>query len=335
MTAWKTPAVDVHHHYYPPVFAQGWSGSAAAAADYVLPLTKRWSPAWMIEQLDRAGVQTAILSNNDRSFTLDLPAAQRSRLARECNEYAMKMAQDYPGRVNLFTYLPMPDVDATLAEIAYGLDVLGAAGVHLMTSYGNMWPGDAAFAPVLEELDRRKVTVFCHPRAPLCCENLMPAIAPQLAGVIEYPFDTGRAVMSLLLSGSLARYPNIRWIFCHTGSVIVVLAERIKWSTPSIVPKEVASYAPHGFDHELQRLYWDTAYHVAKPAMMALLEYMPASQVLFGSDSPFCEAAVNREALHGLGLTESQLVAIERDNALSLWPNLFDAKATAANAGRF
>jgi len=324
-TRWNGPAVDVHHHFYPPVFKGEWSSSSAAAADYVLPLTGHWSPAWMIEQLDAAGVQTAFISNNDRAFTLGLSSADRSRLARQCNEYGATLAREHPGRVRLFAYLPMPDIEASLAEIAYAYGVLDVAGVHLMTSYGDLWPGDPSFVPILEELNRRKAVVFCHPRAPVCCQNLMPQIAPEMAGIIEYPFDTGRAVMSLLLSGGLARFPEVRWIFCHAGSVVIVLAERIKWSLPLLIKKDLSDIVPNGSDHELRRLYWDSAFHVSSAQMRAFLDYMPVTQMMFGSDSPFCEAAPNREALHGLGLTAEQLRAIEWNNATALWPSLAPA----------
>ena len=52
--------------------------------------------------------------------------------------------------------MPLPDVDATLAEIAYAYDTLKADGVGLFTSYGDMWLGHPTFRPVMEELNRRK-----------------------------------------------------------------------------------------------------------------------------------------------------------------------------------
>ena len=122
------------------------------------------------------------------------------------------------------TALPMPDVDGSLAEIEYALDVLKADGVGLMTNFGDKWPGDPAYRPVFEELNRRKAVVYFHPVAPTCCAGaLVPGIQESWA---EVPFDTGRAVLSLLFSGIFAELTDIKWIFSHSGGTVPVIACR-------------------------------------------------------------------------------------------------------------
>ena len=86
----------------------------------------------------------------------------------------------YPSRYGHFASVPMPDVDGTLAEIAYALDQLRADGIQLMTSYGEGYPGHADFAPVMDELNRRKALVFVHPLAPVCCAPSLGWIQPAL-----------------------------------------------------------------------------------------------------------------------------------------------------------
>ena len=85
--------------------------------------------------------------------------------------------------------------------------MLKADGIGLVTSFGTRWPGDPAIAPVFDELNRRKAVVYFHPTVPDCCTGLMPGINP---GMVEFPFDTVRAIVSLLFSGTFARCPNVR-----------------------------------------------------------------------------------------------------------------------------
>jgi hypothetical protein len=80
-----------------------------------------------------------------------------------------------------------------------------------MTNYGDRYLGDPAFAPVLEELNRRKVVAHVHPMGG---KNVVPGVPNAWA---ELPQETTRAVLSLLTSGSLVRLRDIRFIFSHAG----------------------------------------------------------------------------------------------------------------------
>jgi len=183
--------IDVHHHLFPPAFVAGLVDSGHYLSRGV---ARHWTPRVSIEDMDAAGVATAYTSITAPGFDV---VAQERRIAatRECNQYGARMAADFPGRFGLFASLPLPDVDASLKEIAYALDVLKADGVGLLTSYRDKWLGDAAFSPVMDELDRRKAVVYVHPTAPDCCRNLMPGIPDW---VIEFPADTTRTIASLL-----------------------------------------------------------------------------------------------------------------------------------------
>jgi predicted TIM-barrel fold metal-dependent hydrolase len=240
---------------------------------------------------------------------------QGRRLARESNDYAARLAADYPGRFGIFAAVPLPYVAASLAEIEYGLDVLKADGIALFTSYRDKWLGDPAFDPVMAELNRRRAVVFVHPEAPLCCRGLLPGVHEH---VLEYGFDTTRAITRILFSGTALRYRDIRWIFCHGGGTTPFLAERLV-RAPGI-NKSLAQYVPDGVMAELQRFHYDVA-QVAHPmALAALTRLVPVSQILWGTDFPF---RFGTEYVHGLaefGFSASDLHQIERGNALRLLP---------------
>jgi 6-methylsalicylate decarboxylase len=295
--------VDVHHHFYPPEYLASLDEAAR------LPMLTQWSVARTLEDMDSHGVATAILS-------LSPPGARDRTLARICNEYGARMAHDNPGRFGLFAAMPMPDVEATLAEIAYALEVLKVDGIGLMTSYGDRWPGDPAFDPVFAELNRRRALVYIHPLAPACCRALMDWVP---APVIEYPFDTTRAIVSLLFSGTLSRFPDIRFAFSHGGGTLPMLAGRIR---TSVVSPRARERVPNGVDHELKKLYYDLAIAAFEPSLAALLAYVPATQVLMGSDFPYHSIGRTIEGIAAAGLDSGTLAAIYRGNAERLIPRL-------------
>ncbi len=314
----ETPRrVDVHHHFFPPAYL----GPLAQWAKHegmkgLSPVQSDWTVERDLAEMDRTGTATAVLSISTPGVWFgDLEAARQ--MARLCNEYATDMAQKHRARYGLFAAMPMPDVDGTLAEIAYALDTLKADGIGLMTSYGDVWPGDKRFAPVYEELNRRKALVYFHPLAPNCCGTLIPGV-PQ--AMLEYPQDTARAVASLLYGGVFARYPDIRFLFSHAGGPIPALAGRMV--NMSKARKDLAEVAPGGIEAMLRTLYYDTANAAFKPTMAALLDLVPSSQVLFGSDYPYYTIADNLATFDQLGLTPAQRRAIEYGNARRLMPRL-------------
>ncbi len=311
--------VDVHHHLLSPAYREA---NRARIASYMpgFEYTIDWLPQWSIEAMDKAEVQTSILS-------LSVPgvwfgdAVEARRLARDNNEYGARLCADYPGRFGLFASLPLPDVEGSLAEIRYALDELKADGIGLLSSAAGKWLGDTSYAPVYEELNRRRATVYVHPIVPDCCRGLYPDLTP---AAIEFPFDTTRTIASLLTSGTFSRYPDIRFIFSHGGGALPMLAARLSLAATN--NKRIAERLPEGPVAELRKLYFDTA-SVTNPASWKALEvWSEKNHVLFGTDFPFGQLDRSLEALRGLGLNEDHLRGVEGDYALNLFPHFRKAR---------
>jgi predicted TIM-barrel fold metal-dependent hydrolase len=303
--------IDVHHHYTSPALLAMMRGRRTRQS-----FNEAWTVGGSLGAMDQGGVKTAVVSTSDPGvFFGDYDAARA--LSRDCNEFQAKLMADHPGRFGMFVTVPLPDIDNALAEIAYGLDTLHAHGVGLMTSYVGKYLGDPAFAPVMDELNRRKAVVFVHPLSSACCTNVLPGVADQL---IEYNTDTSRTVASLIFSGTTARCPDIRFIFSHGGGTVPYLVARFQRIFSGRA--DLVKLMPEGVVAQIQRLYFDTAQAFNVYDMAAMTKLMPDGHIVYGSDYPAADPVDTSKGLATLGLAPALERAIGRDNALALMPGL-------------
>jgi predicted TIM-barrel fold metal-dependent hydrolase len=306
--------IDTHHHFVPPFYLSE-VGAEAVARTLVSGRAPDWTPQHSIDAMDRNGIATAVVSISAPGFLCD--DGKRPDLCRRCNDYAARMCSDHPGRFGSFAGLPLPDIDASLAEIDRALGTLKAEGICLLTNYDGRYLGDPHFAPVFDELNRRRAVVYVHPtEGPCTCGPALPPAS------LEFPFDTTRAVASLLFNGTLNRCRDIKFIFSHAGGTIPFIAERLARLERR---PDYARHVPEGVLAELKRLHYDTALSANRLAMNTLLSLVTVRQVLFGSDYPYAPEETMAGTVKGLGalnLAEVDLAAIERTNALGLMPSL-------------
>jgi predicted TIM-barrel fold metal-dependent hydrolase len=306
--------IDIHHHFVSPSFLQTLTDRNTKTPVPGLAAWKGYAPARAVETLDRVGIQTAMLSITAPGVWFG-DAAQAGRLAREMNEYAAaRLVGDYKGRFGLFAVLPLPDVPGSLREIEYAFDTLKADGVGVLTSYGSAYLGDPSFAPVLAELNRRRTIVYTHPTDAQCCMSPVPGVANQM---LEYPTDTTRTIISLIVSEAAATYPDIRFIFSHAGGTITSVAGRVLGQT---APPDAFTRTPEPNSRlsHLRRFYYDTAGSANPVALAALRALVPVSQILFGTDAPFFDGAPQVKGLQSSGFSAGELAEVERTNALRL-----------------
>jgi hypothetical protein len=157
-----------------------------------------------------------------------------------------------------------------------------------MTSFGDKWLGDETFAPVMEELNRRKAIVYTHPSVANCCRNVLPNVH---YSVVELSTDTTPAIANLVFSGTAARFPDIRFIFSHAGGTMPFIYQRFV-AYPMLdkalgLNKDIQGKVPAGVLKTLQSFYYDTAQAAHPMAMKPLANLVSAKQILFGTDFPF------------------------------------------------
>jgi predicted TIM-barrel fold metal-dependent hydrolase len=299
--------IDVHHHFLPPEHRE-------VLAKHNMGKGPKWSPQMSLDEMDKSGIATAVLSQVQPG-TWWGDAEESRKLSRIINEYGAKLVKEHPGRFGLFATISPPDTDGSLKEIEYALETLKADGFGILTSYHGKYLGDASFAPVYEELNRRRAVVYVHPLAPDCCIKVVPGTPP---GSIEYATDTTRTIAHLVFTGMSQKYPNIRWIFSHSGGTLPFLTQRF------IQQQKVQKhpFLPNGPMPEFQKLYYELAQGNTKGQLAALFNMVGVSQVLYGTDYPYRDGAEVNGGIANWGFNAADLRSIERGTALKLLPKL-------------
>lgn len=313
-TAAAQPAsrIDVHHHWHPPVIRSAFEGVAIGSS---WP-GGEWNVATALSLMDRFDLRIAMLSvRNPR-------ARVTVEQCRQINESAAQMVADHPTRFGAMAYLPQYDPDAATAEVTYALDTLALDGVGLSPSIDNQYLGEPFYEDLLAELDRRRAVVLLHPTNPPYLDDIGLSIR---SSVYEYVFETTRAIANLIMSGSIERYPNIRWITAHAGGAAPYIAARLADQGPRFDPA-IRERAPQGVIAYMKTLYYGTAQATSRYSLSALLELVDASHVVFGTDLPISPPSLIEESDDVLGafegLSDADRTRIQSGNALTLFPRL-------------
>jgi 6-methylsalicylate decarboxylase len=266
--------IDAHVHVAPAEYAEviGRLEGAAAMPDFSLARARAF--------MERYEIDAAVISTGPPGVYFgDQPAA--SALAAVLNERYAEIVAAEPGRFAALGVLPLPDVDAALGELAHALDELRLDGVWLPSNVAGTYLGDPEFAPLFDELERRAAYVFVHPGFP----PYAPPTARWPVWLIELPFETTRAIVNLLYSGTFDRCPSVRFQFAHLGGTAPFLAERIA----SLVAREPHFRAGIAQDPlaYLGGLWYDTGLSNALPGLVSVREVAPLERILFGTDWPY------------------------------------------------
>jgi len=305
--------IDVHQHVVPPFWAEALPSHGGDPSGWTSP---NWSPDSALAFMDSLQIETGVLSLTAPGVHGWNSQAKRE-MARKVNEYGADLVAKWPTRFGHFATLPLPDVDGALAEISHAFDVLHADGVVLLSNYDGVYLGDAAFERVWAELDRRHAVVFIHPAKPP-----LDALPGMPGPLLDYPFDTTRTAVQLVLNGVITRHPHVRIILSHAGGFLPYAAYRFAELAPGVredVPNR------EGLLDLLRTFYFDTA--LSSPsALPSLMAFAQPDRVLYGSDFPYAPPSVSTSFTAAQdahpALSTEQHAAVNRDNALPLFPRL-------------
>lgn len=309
--------IDFHFHLIPQFYKDAAYESGAGPAIGRYP---DWSPELALELMDAQSIDVALTSLAQPGVQFGEPG-RAAALARRCNDYAADLRARWPGRFGGLAVVPMWDMQQAVAEIGHALDALKLEGVCLFASYGGKFLGDPSFDPVLATLDEREAVVFIHPALHPSSRTLD---LPWPGFMMEYLFDTTRAVVNLVFSGAIERFGRIRFVLAHAGGVVPYFAWRLAVSP--MIDARLPQLSRDEVFARLRRFWYDIALSPTPQTLACLAAVAAPERIIFGSDWPFANTGVVAEAVRSYqqspAVSEAQRAAIDRGNALALCPAL-------------
>ncbi len=312
--------IDVHTHFIPATYLDALDGIGVTSKDIGFRL-ERWDVGKRLDLMDANDIGTEMLSLSSPGVRY-WQGRDAADLSRKLNEELAEIVRSRPSRFGALATLPLPDVDAALAEIAYAFDTLGADGAVAMTNYDGVYLGDPRFAPVLDELNRRGAVLFVHPTEGPANEVVTQGYP---APAFEYPADTTRMIVSLIDSDTVARCPDLKIIVSHGGGTVPFLQPRLAALLPWKTHEDPVEGAAR-INAAIGSLYYDTAI-VSYPASLAAISMThDVSRLVTGFDLPFFPPAQIPASIRALaafdGYSDADRELIHSGNALRLFPRL-------------
>jgi predicted TIM-barrel fold metal-dependent hydrolase len=308
--------IDVHAHYYPEKYIELMGRLGAELSQVVgskLAGSGQHEIDARIEMMDKAAVTKQVLSVSATHpyFSKEKDAVDGAHLAND--QYAELVAR-YPHRFASFATLPLPHVDAALAEIARALDQLKMAGVTLGTSVNTRSTFDPAFEPMYAELNRREAVVFIHPAGLGLCSPLLNDYG--LTWTIGAPFEDTMFVLHAIRSQVPVRFPKIKFVIPHLGGALPMLFNRI--NMPRVGYPSPLAEMPNV---TARRMWYDTVAQGNKAALRCARELFGVEHLVHGSDYPYQlhDAYLNSvQYVEQSGLSAAEVARILDQNALTL-----------------
>lgn len=232
-------------------------------------------------------------------------------LAMMANDEMAELVLKYRDRfAAAIACIPMHDMDVALRELDRAINQLNFKGVQIFTPINDKPLDSPEFFPLYEKMCEYNLPILLHPQR----EGDYPDYRTEevskytLSSSLGWPYETTTAMVRLVLSGVMEKFPELKIITHHCGGMVPYMINRIAGFVeageifgsrkgPGNLRKPVKEY--------LKMFYADTAIYGYTPGLMCGCTFFGAQNLVFGTDMPF-------DSQFGLRYTRETIESIEQ-----------------------
>lgn len=298
-------------------------------------------PEACLVEMDRAGVEFAIMSLTSPGVQSVTDPKQALELARSANDYAADFIKAHPDRFSAFAAVPMQTPDKAADELERAVGELGLKGA-LINGYSNLGPDDhiqyldeePAWA-FWERVSKLNVPVYLHPREPLASQMRSIKGYPELGGSAwAFGYETASHAVRLMLSGVFDKYPNVQVILGHLGEGLPYLLPRMQHRIDEQREGEKGSKAKRRSGYYLANNLWiTTSGHFHTKPLLEAIEQIGAERIMFSVDYPYEQMDSGGRWFDDMRLDNATKLKLGRENAARLFKLELGSVSESAVAG--
>lgn len=241
-----------------------------------------WDPKVRMKEMDLTTVGIQVLSTIPVLFNYWAKPEHGLETSRFFNDHIASCVEQHPNRFIGIGTIPLQDVDLAIKEMERCVKELKMPGLEIGTNINGMNLSDPSFEPFWQAAEELGCSLFIHPWEMMGEKDMQKYWLPWLVGM---PAETTRAIASLIFSGVLERYPNLRIAFAHGGGSFPFTIGRIEHGF-NVRPDLCAIDNKKSPREYLGKFWIDALVHDAA-TLSNVVSILGEDKVCMGSDYPF------------------------------------------------
>lgn len=232
--------------------------------------------------MDKYGVDVHALSQTT-PVLLGFNAKDAAEICRLSNDDNYALCKAYPKRFVNICMVSLLDMKSAMKELDRAVNELDCRGVTVSANQNGKGLDSPQYFPFYEKLVKHDLPLLIHPTHWESYPLVDMEKGWRMMHLFGWPFDTTQAVWRLIFGGVLERYPLLKVVTHHLGTMLPYFSRRIETNFNGFLKNKL----PRHISEYWKNIYGDTAVDGTVAAYPCGYAFFGPDRMMYGSDYPF------------------------------------------------